>query len=252
MPQEFWALQCCDCHTFQVQQAKQSAKFTCTICGFKQPIGRAYARSAKARDCRAVVQAYNSSRNAAEAAAHEPGDDQARADEAEEEQGDYRDGSGDAGGAGVKWGAWAVEEVGSCLLRAVRIFDYPAPPHDDALDVRRVKTDGRSPPRSKLPAVPAVQRRPVAGRPSGRRPARLAIVAGSATRMPHTHTTARWPAGAPSSPSPALRRRRRLPRRRRRRRPARRWMGAALPRDQNGPASWPWMTIGDVCKTKLL
>lgn len=33
---EFHAVQCFDCDTFQVQQAKKSKKFQCTVCGKKQ------------------------------------------------------------------------------------------------------------------------------------------------------------------------------------------------------------------------
>jgi len=59
MPQEFLAIKCCNCSTYQVQLTKKDSKFTCSVCGFKQPLARVYARSFKAADCRRVVQAYN-------------------------------------------------------------------------------------------------------------------------------------------------------------------------------------------------
>jgi hypothetical protein len=67
--QEFMAVKCCQCSAFQVQQVKQSNKFTCSLCGQKQSVQRMYARSNMARDIREVVQAYNSARSDADAEA---------------------------------------------------------------------------------------------------------------------------------------------------------------------------------------
>jgi hypothetical protein len=37
----FAAVRCCSCQTFQVQQAKQSLKWKCGICGELQPVKKA-------------------------------------------------------------------------------------------------------------------------------------------------------------------------------------------------------------------
>lgn len=57
--QEFLVLLCCECDKFQVQLQKKKTKFTCSVCGFKQPYGRVYATSSKASDCRQLVSEYN-------------------------------------------------------------------------------------------------------------------------------------------------------------------------------------------------
>ena len=38
MPQAFAAVRCASCRTYQVQQAKTTNKFTCTLCGEKQVV----------------------------------------------------------------------------------------------------------------------------------------------------------------------------------------------------------------------
>lgn len=108
MPQEFWGLKCCSCNAFTVQLAKKSPKFNCTLCGFKQPV-RIYAKSNKAADVRAVVQAYNSARGTAEAEAeldsYMPEHQQQGGCGEESQQG------GRGKEPAAKWAAWADPEV---------------------------------------------------------------------------------------------------------------------------------------------
>ncbi|XP_052010644.1 MRN complex-interacting protein [Xyrauchen texanus] len=61
MVQEFHALRCFSCQTFQVQQVKKSNKWVCTVCGEKQSVIKEYGRG-RAVDCRKHVQKLNSLR----------------------------------------------------------------------------------------------------------------------------------------------------------------------------------------------
>ncbi|KAK9811466.1 hypothetical protein WJX72_004434 [[Myrmecia] bisecta] len=63
---EFHAVQCFQCQTFQVQQVKKVAKFSCSLCGCKQSVRKAYAISAQAKDIRLVVQQLNLKRQKAD------------------------------------------------------------------------------------------------------------------------------------------------------------------------------------------
>lgn len=66
MPQEFLVSRCAECETFCVQIVKKSSKWQCPICGLKQELLRAYARSNKALECRKIAQAYNRAREKAD------------------------------------------------------------------------------------------------------------------------------------------------------------------------------------------
>ncbi|GIL69451.1 hypothetical protein Vretimale_13561 [Volvox reticuliferus] len=59
MPQQFQAVKCYKCNTFQVQQVKKLQKFSCAICGEKQTIQHIYAISNAAKDIRLHVQRLN-------------------------------------------------------------------------------------------------------------------------------------------------------------------------------------------------
>ncbi|GIL48741.1 hypothetical protein Vafri_5204 [Volvox africanus] len=59
MPQQFQAVKCYKCNTFQVQQVKKVQKFNCAICGEKQTIQHIYAISNAAKDIRLHVQRLN-------------------------------------------------------------------------------------------------------------------------------------------------------------------------------------------------
>ncbi|KAL4419514.1 hypothetical protein ABPG77_002300 [Micractinium sp. CCAP 211/92] len=62
MPQT-WLVVCChSCSKFQVDQEKKAKKWQCKVCGEKQSLQRIFARSHSAKDCRQVVQQYNSAR----------------------------------------------------------------------------------------------------------------------------------------------------------------------------------------------
>ena len=41
--QQFHAVQCCSCSTYQVQQVKKVAKFKCAVCGEKQSVRQVHA-----------------------------------------------------------------------------------------------------------------------------------------------------------------------------------------------------------------
>uniref|UniRef100_A0A8B9D5R1 MRN complex-interacting protein N-terminal domain-containing protein n=1 Tax=Anser cygnoides TaxID=8845 RepID=A0A8B9D5R1_ANSCY len=54
-----WVLRCCSCRLFQAQQAKRSAKWSCSVCGQRQALLKVYGRGS-GRDCRHHVQKLNS------------------------------------------------------------------------------------------------------------------------------------------------------------------------------------------------
>eukprot|EP00090_Calanus_glacialis_P016872 TRINITY_DN26407_c0_g1_i1.p1 TRINITY_DN26407_c0_g1~~TRINITY_DN26407_c0_g1_i1.p1 ORF type:complete len:202 (-),score=71.48 TRINITY_DN26407_c0_g1_i1:182-787(-) len=58
MPQEFQALRCFKCETFQVSQVKKSSKWVCKICQEKQTTKHVYSGGSGA-ECRKVVQELN-------------------------------------------------------------------------------------------------------------------------------------------------------------------------------------------------
>ncbi|XP_062443368.1 MRN complex-interacting protein isoform X2 [Rhea pennata] len=58
MAQRFWALRCCRCRLFQVQQAKRSGKWSCAVCGQKQAVQKVYGEGS-GLDCRLHVQKLN-------------------------------------------------------------------------------------------------------------------------------------------------------------------------------------------------
>ena len=65
MPQDFDAVQCASCSSFQVQQRGATKKrWTCVVCGEKQSYVRLYA-SGSAKDLRPIVQRLNMARGAA-------------------------------------------------------------------------------------------------------------------------------------------------------------------------------------------
>ncbi|PRW57031.1 UPF0544 C5orf45-like protein [Chlorella sorokiniana] len=66
MPQTWLVVQCYQCRAFQVDQEKQAKKWACKLCGEKQSLQRVFARSHSAKDCRLVVQQYNTARGAVE------------------------------------------------------------------------------------------------------------------------------------------------------------------------------------------
>ncbi|KAM6299608.1 LOW QUALITY PROTEIN: MRN complex-interacting protein [Aegotheles albertisi] len=53
-----WALRCCSCRLFQVQQAKRSGKWSCNVCGQKQAVQKIYGQGS-GLDCRHHVQKLN-------------------------------------------------------------------------------------------------------------------------------------------------------------------------------------------------
>lgn len=59
---EFWCVKCFKCGTFQVQQAKKSAAFRCSLCAEKQSIVKRYAISNSAKDVRLMVMQLNAAR----------------------------------------------------------------------------------------------------------------------------------------------------------------------------------------------
>ncbi|XP_068816178.1 MRN complex-interacting protein isoform X2 [Struthio camelus] len=58
MAPRFWALRCCRCRLFQVQQAKRSGKWSCAVCGQKQAVQKVYGEGS-GLDCRRHVQKLN-------------------------------------------------------------------------------------------------------------------------------------------------------------------------------------------------
>ncbi|XP_074772064.1 MRN complex-interacting protein isoform X2 [Athene noctua] len=58
MAPQFWALRCCCCRLFQVQQAKRSAKWSCSVCGQRQAVQKVYGQGS-GLDCRRHVQKLN-------------------------------------------------------------------------------------------------------------------------------------------------------------------------------------------------
>ncbi|XP_065500422.1 MRN complex-interacting protein [Caloenas nicobarica] len=58
MAQRFWALRCCSCRRFQVQQAKRSGKWSCSVCGQRQAVQKVYGQGS-GLDCRHHVQKLN-------------------------------------------------------------------------------------------------------------------------------------------------------------------------------------------------
>eukprot|EP00075_Anas_platyrhynchos_P035057 XP_027324310.1 MRN complex-interacting protein [Anas platyrhynchos] len=62
-----WVLRCCSCRLFQAQQAKRSAKWSCSVCGQRQALLKVYGRGS-GRDCRHHVQKLNSLQAEAEEA----------------------------------------------------------------------------------------------------------------------------------------------------------------------------------------
>ncbi|DBA86120.1 hypothetical protein WJX77_006607 [Trebouxia sp. C0004] len=63
---EFICVQCFTCETFQVQQVKKTAKFTCRMCQAPQSVRKTYAVSTQAKDIRSVVVELNAKRCEAE------------------------------------------------------------------------------------------------------------------------------------------------------------------------------------------
>lgn len=74
---EFWGLKCYKCSTFQVQQAKRSNKFCCSLCHEKQSVLKTYAISNSAKDIRLLVCKLNAQRGEREQAAAERLEEQA-------------------------------------------------------------------------------------------------------------------------------------------------------------------------------
>ncbi|GLC41875.1 hypothetical protein PLESTM_001261100 [Pleodorina starrii] len=68
MPQQFQAVRCYNCSTFQVQQVKKVQIFFCAVCGEKQTIQHIYAISNAAKDIRLHVQRLNTGTAAIEQA----------------------------------------------------------------------------------------------------------------------------------------------------------------------------------------
>ncbi|XP_063205230.1 MRN complex-interacting protein isoform X3 [Chroicocephalus ridibundus] len=58
MAAPFWALRCCRCRLFQVQQAKRSGKWSCSVCGQQQAVQKVYGQGS-GPDCRHHVQKLN-------------------------------------------------------------------------------------------------------------------------------------------------------------------------------------------------
>ncbi|XP_064314528.1 MRN complex-interacting protein isoform X2 [Phalacrocorax carbo] len=58
MAPRFWALRCCCCRRFQVQQAKRSGKWSCSVCGQRQAVQKVYGQGS-GLDCRRHVQKLN-------------------------------------------------------------------------------------------------------------------------------------------------------------------------------------------------
>ncbi|KAM6408860.1 MRN complex-interacting protein [Rhynochetos jubatus] len=58
MAQRFWVLRCCSCRLFQVQQAKRSGKWSCSVCGQRQAVQKVYGQGSGV-DCRHHVQKLN-------------------------------------------------------------------------------------------------------------------------------------------------------------------------------------------------
>ncbi|XP_074694425.1 MRN complex-interacting protein isoform X1 [Strix aluco] len=58
MAPQFWALRCCCCRLFQVQQAKRSGKWSCSVCGQRQAVQKVYGQGS-GLDCRRHVQKLN-------------------------------------------------------------------------------------------------------------------------------------------------------------------------------------------------
>ncbi|XP_074012681.1 MRN complex-interacting protein [Numenius arquata] len=54
----FWALRCCRCRLFQVQQVKRSGKWSCSVCGQRQAVQKVYGQGS-GPDCRHHVQKLN-------------------------------------------------------------------------------------------------------------------------------------------------------------------------------------------------
>ena len=55
-------LRCGQCGHFVVKSQTKANKWSCTICGFKQPTGRVYSSATKAKELRPLVQEYNMKR----------------------------------------------------------------------------------------------------------------------------------------------------------------------------------------------
>lgn len=60
---EYIAVQCFQCHAFQVAQQTKTNKWNCKICNSKQTIKKIYAISFQAKDIRPIVQDLNLKRN---------------------------------------------------------------------------------------------------------------------------------------------------------------------------------------------
>ncbi|XP_075020853.1 MRN complex-interacting protein isoform X2 [Calonectris borealis] len=69
MAARFWALRCCSCRLFQVQQAKRSGKWSCSVCGQRQAVQKVYGQGS-GLDCRHHVQKLNLLQGEAEEAIH--------------------------------------------------------------------------------------------------------------------------------------------------------------------------------------
>ncbi|XP_010177500.1 PREDICTED: UPF0544 protein C5orf45 homolog [Mesitornis unicolor] len=58
MAARFWVLRCCSCRLFQVQQAKRSGKWSCSVCGQRQAGQKVYGQGS-GLECRHHVQKLN-------------------------------------------------------------------------------------------------------------------------------------------------------------------------------------------------
>ncbi|XP_071426267.1 MRN complex-interacting protein [Pithys albifrons albifrons] len=58
MAPALWVLRCCRCRRFQVQQAKRSGRWSCSVCGQRQAVQKVYGQGS-GPDCRHHVQKLN-------------------------------------------------------------------------------------------------------------------------------------------------------------------------------------------------
>lgn len=62
MGQDFQVIRCVQCLAFQVQMAKISGKFACSLCGLKQTNKKVFFQSGSSKECRQHVQQLNATR----------------------------------------------------------------------------------------------------------------------------------------------------------------------------------------------
>lgn len=108
---EFIAVNCFNCHMFQVQQVRKDRKWNCKTCGSKQSIIKVYASHSNAALVRPIVQNLNMKRGTLEEElkssssnhGHDDDDDHDNNDDGDERESDYQNNGRSAFSSANKW-----------------------------------------------------------------------------------------------------------------------------------------------------